>query len=122
MPFPPRRDQLQAIEELKKYPQLKWTIIQNGFFMDYLGLPFDETTNLHPLYCVLDLETAQAVIPGNGRQYVAYTHTRDVARFVALLLNAPGQDWPEVSVIVGDKIRLDDLVRLAEEVTGEFIP
>jgi nucleoside-diphosphate-sugar epimerase len=69
---------------------------------------------------VLDLEAARAVIPGNGRQYVTYTHTRDVARFVALLLEVPGQELPEASVVVGDKIRLDDLVYLAKEITGEF--
>ena len=117
MPYPPRQDHLRAVEELKRHPTLTYTLIRNGFFMDYLGLPYTET-NLHPLYCVLDLRSAKAVIPGDGTQPVIFTHSRDVGSFLAMLVDLPASQWPLESAIVGERVTLNELVDLVEKVTG----
>ncbi|KAL6246548.1 hypothetical protein RBB50_006786 [Rhinocladiella similis] len=118
MPYPPRVDQLKAIEELQQHPQLTYTLIRNGNFLDYLGLPFAETY-LKPLYMVLDLQAAEAAIPGDGTSTVAFTHTTDVGKLVAALLDVPAAQWPLESTVIGEKIVLNDLISLAEQVTGQ---
>ncbi|KAJ9136941.1 hypothetical protein NKR23_g9560 [Pleurostoma richardsiae] len=119
MPYPPRKSFLQAEEELRLHPQLTYTLIRNGYFMDYLGLPFTET-NLHPLYCVLDLQVGKAVLPGDGNQHVVFTHTRQVASCVNELLKLPGDDWPRESAIIGERITTKQLVEVAESITGRI--
>lgn len=120
MPYPPRVDQLKAIEELQQHPQLTYTLIRNGNFLDYLGLPFAETY-LKPLYMVLDLQAAEAAIPGDGTSTVAFTHTTDVGKLVAALLDVPAAQWPLESTVIGEKIVLNDLISLAEQVTGTYV-
>lgn len=120
MPYPPRVLYIEAAEELKRHPGLAFTLIRNGFFMDYLGLPFAET-HLHPLYFVLDLVGLQAAIPGDGTAHAVFTHTRDVGKYIAELLKLPGEQWPRECAINGERISLEDVVRVAENVTGEFV-
>lgn len=120
MPYPPRIDQLKAIQELEQYPQLTYTLIRNGNFMDYLGLPFADTF-LKPLYMVVDLPAAEAAIPGDGTAMVTFTHTTDVGKFVAALLDVPASRWPLESTVIGEKIVLNDLISLAEKVTGTYL-
>ncbi|KEF63715.1 uncharacterized protein A1O9_01693 [Exophiala aquamarina CBS 119918] len=106
--------------ELQGHPNLTYTLIRNGFFLDYLGLPFGET-HLHPLYCLLDLQAAKAAIPGDGSMPVVFTHTTDVAKFVATLLDIPAAKWPLESAVIGERILLNDLVSLAEKATGKTV-
>ncbi|EXJ66482.1 uncharacterized protein A1O5_10634 [Cladophialophora psammophila CBS 110553] len=117
MPYPPRVKYLQAVEELRRNTTLTFTLVRNGFFMDYLGLPFAET-HLHPLYCILDISAGKAVIPGDGNCHVVFTHTRDVAKFVNELLDLPAHQWPKESAIIGERITLNELVEAAERCTG----
>jgi len=117
MPYGPREEFLRAEEELKAHPNLTFTLVRCGFFMDYLALPYADT-NLHPLYCLLDLQAFKAVLPGEGNCHVVFTHTRDVGKFVTELLGLEAQKWPREATISGERITLSDLVQLAEDVTG----
>lgn len=49
---------------------------------------------------------------------VVFTYTKDVGRFVAGSLELP--EWPEKSFMVGDKVTLNELLRLAQDATGKL--
>ncbi|CAI6097219.1 unnamed protein product, partial [Clonostachys chloroleuca] len=116
MPYSPRGEFLRAREELDRHPNLTYSLIRNGYFMDYLGMPYVESY-LHPLYNILDLAACKAVIPGDGDVPVVWTHTQDVAKFVAALTDMPTKQWPREAAIVGERITLNSLVDLAAQVT-----
>lgn len=117
MPYPFRREFLAAVEELKQWPKMHYTLIRCGFFLDYLGLPYAET-NLHHMYCLLDYTNSKAVIPGDGTADVVFTHSRDVAKFTAALLDLSTEKWPIESTVIGEKMKLNNLVGLAEKIAG----
>lgn len=74
-------------------------------------------TYLHPWINVLNMEKKWAVIPGDGSAKVNLITTQDMARFVARLMEL--QHWSPVSSIFGQTMSLEDLLRLAETVTGK---
>ncbi|RAQ50436.1 hypothetical protein AFGD_002712 [Aspergillus flavus] len=94
--FPPLKGKLLAAEKLRS-SGLEYTMVSNGFFMDYYGLP-------------------NAAIPGSGNVPVVFTHTFDVAQYVAALIGE--EKWNERSIIIGDKLTWNDLVSLAETTKG----
>ncbi|GKT56081.1 NmrA-like family protein [Colletotrichum tofieldiae] len=103
-----------ALETLKT-ASLQWTIVYNGFFLDYFGTP-QVKSYMDDVAFFIDVANDVASIPGSGEVPVVFTHTFDVARFVAALLEHP--NWRPESYIIGDKITFNDLVRLAEEIKG----
>jgi nucleoside-diphosphate-sugar epimerase len=86
--------------------------------MDYYGLP-NVKSYLQPFVFAVDMAANAAAIPGSGDTPVAFTHTFDVAKFVAALVGQP--DWPERSVIIGDKRTWNEVVAIAEDVKGWFL-
>ncbi|CAG9975623.1 unnamed protein product [Clonostachys byssicola] len=98
MPYPPRGEFLRAREELDRHPNLTYSLIRNGYFMDYLGMPYVESY-LHPLYNILDLAAYKAVIPGDGDVPVVWTHTKDVAKFVTALVGIPADQWHQKTFV-----------------------
>ncbi len=105
---------LEVFEALEK-TQLEWTVISNGFFLDYWGIPKIKTY-LSPQTLVLDVAGKKAAIPGTGGKPIVFTYTGDVAKFTAKLLTL--EKWEPVSYIVGDKLSWEEFVKLAEEITG----
>lgn len=67
---------------------------------------------------VVDMAHNAAAIPGSGDTPVVFTHTFDVARFVAALVGTAG--WPERTNIIGDRKTWNEFVAIAEEVKGLF--
>ena len=59
----------------------------------------------------------KAAIPGDGNKLVTFTHTSDVGKFVAASLDL--EKWDRVSVIIGDKVTMNEAVKLAAEAKGE---
>ncbi|KAL5603571.1 hypothetical protein FOVSG1_006321 [Fusarium oxysporum f. sp. vasinfectum] len=98
-----------------KTTNLETTVVQNGYFMDYWGMP-GVKSYMQPSTLILDIPNAAAGIPGTGDTPVIFTHTTDVARFVAALLNS--DNWDPVSYVVGDKVTWNEFLRLAEQVRG----
>jgi hypothetical protein len=94
---------------------LEWTAVLNGYFLDYYGAP-KVATYMPPMALVVDLFNGVAAIPGSGDVLVVFTHTFDVGKFVAALLTK--EKWEKESYIIGDKLTLNDFVRIAEEVKG----
>ncbi|SPO06190.1 uncharacterized protein DNG_08879 [Cephalotrichum gorgonifer] len=113
--FPPAIDKLRYVKALES-TSLEWTAVFNGLFLDFYGTGPNTPTYLNPLAIVFDLPNNIAAIPGSGDVPVTFTHTFDVGRFTAALLTK--SKWEKESYVIGDKLTLNDFLRVAEEVKG----
>ncbi|KAH6972894.1 hypothetical protein BKA56DRAFT_492850 [Ilyonectria sp. MPI-CAGE-AT-0026] len=108
------RAKLEALEELE-VSTLEYTLFYVGYFLDFWGHPRVKTNQL-PNIIAVDIEHNVAAIPGSGNVPVTFTHTRDVAKFVAASLELP--KWDRESYVIGDTVTWNEFVRIAEEVKG----
>ena len=107
----------RGFEEAKK-TNLQVTRFWNGLWLDYYASPslksyMKESAN------ALDIANRMAGIPGDGNQPVVFTYSYDVARFLRALLDEP--EWPETSIVIGNKITWNEFVKKAEEARGTSI-
>ncbi|KAF4534428.1 NmrA-like family protein [Lasiodiplodia theobromae] len=107
---------LAAYEELSK-TDLEWTRVYNGFFLDYYAQPHVRSHQVR-LPFAIDVENKVAAIPGTGDEIATFTYTYDIARFVSALMDLPAGGWPEKSIVIGDKLSFNELLKLAEEARG----
>ena len=103
------------IKELKRTSSLEYTVVYNGYFLDYFGNDRIKSY-LKRIPVVIDIPHHTAAIPGSGNTPVAFTHTSDIAQFVVASLDLP--EWPEESWIIGDKVTWNEALRLAEAAKG----
>ncbi|PGH28099.1 hypothetical protein AJ80_00357 [Polytolypa hystricis UAMH7299] len=108
------KGKLDATKKLRS-SGLEFTMVSNGFFMDYYGLPKVKSYQ-QPFVLAVDMAGDAAAIPGSGNTPVVFTHTFDVAKFVAALVGQEG--WAERSIIIGDKKTWNEVVAIAEDVKG----
>lgn len=108
---------LQTLEELAK-TDLEYTAFYVGFLTDFFGTPAHKTY-MSPMVSVLDLAHDTAAIPGSGNTPVVFTHTFDMAKFVARALDLP--KWDREYYIVGDKATWSELLEVAEQAKGKPI-
>jgi nucleoside-diphosphate-sugar epimerase len=80
--------------------------------MDYFG-PQGAPSQLKTLPLLIDHQSRKAIIPGDGNTPVVLTHSTDVGKFIAAALDIP--EWREKSLVIGDKLTLNELVERAEE-------
>jgi hypothetical protein len=73
-----------AVFKALESTSLEWTSVSNGYFADYYVAPKVKTYK-SPMALVLDIGADTAAIPGDGNVPVTFTHTSDVAKFVAEL-------------------------------------
>lgn len=106
---------LRAAKVLAK-SGLTYTRVANGMFMDYLGLP-NIQSHLRPFNWALNVPARSAAIPGTGNEQFTVTYSKDLARFLDRLVDEA--EWPEWSIISGADTSLNELVTLAEKITGE---
>ncbi|KAF2492376.1 NAD(P)-binding protein [Lophium mytilinum] len=104
-----------TVDKLEASP-LTYTRFVCGFFLDYFGYPH-YPTYLPYMGIILDIANGVAAIPGDGEQPVTFTLTRDVGKFVAESLSL--ESWEPTSYIVGDKVKLNDMLKWAEGATGK---
>ena len=112
--FPVAETKLAAMTALGA-SSLEYTCVINGFFLDYYVIP-KVPSHIGPFPVVVDMANNAAAIPGSGDVPVAFTHTTDVARFAASLLDLP--TWQPESYIVGEKLTWKEFVAIAEEFKG----
>ncbi|KAF1358317.1 NAD(P)-binding protein [Lizonia empirigonia] len=106
----------QSVEALRK-TNLEWTQIHNGLFLDYYGMPHVESY-LSPLVVFVDIAHRTAAIPGaTGDEMINFSYTKDVGKFVVAALSLP--EWDEVLHCYSDQATISDIVKLAEEATGD---
>ncbi|KAH0424289.1 nmra-like family protein [Colletotrichum camelliae] len=94
---------------------LEYAVVHNGFFLDYWA-PQAEKSNMTPFTLFIDIPNDSAAIPGSGNVRSAFTHTRDVAKFVAAALDL--KKWDNDLFIVGDKVTWNEFLKLAEDAKG----
>lgn len=96
---------------------LEWTIVCNGFFLDYWGMP-KVKSYLSPMTLFIDAASKEAAIPGAGNTPIVFTYSHDVAKFTAALLTL--DKWERESYVIGTKLSLNEFLQLAEEVRGKW--
>ena len=114
--FHPAATKLSAIAALEE-TGLEWTIICNGFFLDYWGMP-KVKTYLTPITILVDIAAGKAAIPGSGDTPVVFTYTQDVAKYTAAALTL--DKWEKESYVIGAKTTLNNLLKVAEDVRGTY--
>jgi hypothetical protein len=102
-------------EAALKETSLEYTVVQNGCFLDYWCMNTVKSYMV-PATTVIDARNNAASIPGSGNTPVAFTHTSDVAKYVAALLDL--NRWEPESFVVGDKVTLNEFLHLAEAAKG----
>lgn len=105
---------MATIEALQK-TDLEWTQFQNGYFVDYYGMPYVESY-LKPLTFILDVANKAASIPGTGNEVMTFTYTKDLAKFVVAALKL--SKWKYPMVCYSDKTTWNKALKLAEEARG----
>ncbi|KAH6953840.1 hypothetical protein BKA56DRAFT_504284 [Ilyonectria sp. MPI-CAGE-AT-0026] len=94
---------------------LEWTMIFNGYFLDYWGMP-KVKTYLKPFTTFVDIAAGKASIPGSGDTPGVFTYSHDAAKFTAAALTL--NKWEKESYVIGTRITLNDLLKVAEDVRG----
>jgi len=95
---------------------LEWTVFENGAFMNYFASGTKGVGYLQPIKFILDVEKGTAALPGTGDDKLAFTRGEDVGLFVASSLDL--DKWPEILGMVGEVKTHNQVVSLAEKVTG----
>ncbi|KAL8826298.1 MAG: hypothetical protein Q9170_007455 [Blastenia crenularia] len=116
VPLPWKILKRQSISQLKKYPNLEYTMVYNGYFMDYFGMPHCQSHML-PEIPYIDIAAAKAAIPGTGDEKVSLTYTKDVAKLVRKLVESE-ERWPVQTLIAGDVVTFNGILEAAEQARG----
>lgn len=120
----------EACEEAAAAIGLEWTRYECGLFMNYLGfgVPSDGPGGRELREEALggrekDGEwLCRAVLPVKvDRTFprITLTAIEDIGKFVAKSLDLPSGNWETTSYIVGETLRMDEVVRIAEKVMGK---
>ncbi len=112
--FPFAKFKMDIIDALEG-TSLEYTSVLNGYFLDYFVVP-KVKSYMPPMALVLDIANDFAAIPGSGDVPIVFTHTFDIARFVAALVKQ--SKWEKESYIIGDRVTWNEFLRLAEEAKG----
>ena len=105
-----------TVAEAVRKSGLEYTIFETGIFMNYLAVGTPGLGHLKPIKFLFDVENGTAQIPGDGSAYMVYTSAEDVGKFVAASLD--WEKWPEYSQMIGDRLTLSEVLKLAEAVRG----
>ncbi|EXF74949.1 hypothetical protein CFIO01_08404 [Colletotrichum fioriniae PJ7] len=95
--------------------QLEWTAFNCGWFLDYYAMPHVETYIPQTTF-VVDIANKQASIPGDEKQQMTFTYTKDVARFVVEALDLTV--WEHDTYLIGDEMTWEEFVVIAEDARG----
>jgi nucleoside-diphosphate-sugar epimerase len=109
---------VDALDALDQAEDLTYTSFYTGFFLDYWGMPAVKSY-MKPGIMVIDIPHAAAAIPGTGNTPVAFTHTTDVAKYVAAAMDL--EKWELGYNLTADKINWNEFLTLAESVRGKLV-
>ena len=107
----------ESTTELEKHPDLEYTLVFNGYFLDYFGMPHCQSYMI-PETPYIDIAARKAAIPGSGNDKVVFTYTKDVARIIRKMVESE-EKWPRKTHIVGDSITLNEILETTEKIRGE---
>lgn len=77
-------------------------------------------TYISPATFVVDMANKHASIPGDGKQAMTFTYTKDIAKFVVAALDR--LTWERNTYVIGDKMTWGEFVKVAEEARGTQPP
>ncbi|KPI44120.1 uncharacterized protein AB675_6334 [Cyphellophora attinorum] len=99
-------------DALRSQQEVKWSIICNGWFMDYL-LPSSQRyiEDLGPAFAV-DANRRAFDYYGDGQAKISLTSARDTARVVLALIEGSTDEWTEFSFFSAQTLTWDELYRL----------
>jgi uncharacterized protein YbjT (DUF2867 family) len=113
---------------------MEWTRFECGLFMNYLGFgvpacgPGGEGVREEALagrekdgewfYYCSECRAELPVMADGTFPRVTLTAVEDVGKFVARSLELPSGSWETTSYMVGETVRMDEVVRIAEKVMG----
>lgn len=102
-------------EALRSQKDVRWTLVANGWFMDYLlptsqrylmelgnGWVTNNTDKVFDMY-------------GDGLERISMTSVRDVARVVLALLKGDANEWREYSMVAGQTLTYVELFELLKK-------
>ncbi|KAL2670371.1 hypothetical protein Neosp_014838 [[Neocosmospora] mangrovei] len=96
---------------------LEYARISNGFLLDYWSAP-RLPSYLGELFVMwVDIPNNFAALPGDGSAAIVVTHSRDVGRAVARLLGLTR--WESRYCVIGNRLTMNEIVQMAEEIKGE---
>ena len=111
---------LEAEAELSRHPQLTWTLIRAGIFLDSLTAPHNpKKTYIDPFWVFVDIDHEQCVFPGDGSQPLILTHSTDLAAYIERLVGLPSKDWPRECLAASNRLQVKDLEPLVKKTTGQ---
>ncbi|KAL8947779.1 MAG: hypothetical protein Q9222_005977 [Ikaeria aurantiellina] len=116
LPLSWKKFKQQSIAVLEEHPNIEYTKVYNGHFMDYFGMPHCSSYML-PEVPYINIAARKAAIPGSGDEKITLTYTKDVAKFVRRLVESDYK-WSAHSLVVGDVVTLNEVLQIAEEVRG----
>ncbi|KAF2005676.1 NAD(P)-binding protein [Amniculicola lignicola CBS 123094] len=107
-------------------PNFEWTAFRLGLFMNYLGYgAADEVTALNglqdswvPYWDVKNMVAKLPLRKDGGVPRISLMEIGDVGRYVAVACLLPAGEWREDFGMVGQTVRMDEVVRIVEEVRG----
>lgn len=101
-------------QALKQATGVKWTIICNGWFADYI-VPSQQRylRDVGAIFPV-DLSSKTFTIYGPGTQLVDFTSARDVAKATAVLLKS-GEPWEEYTYLSGEQLSWNHLFAILQK-------
>ncbi|KAF4465899.1 hypothetical protein FALBO_7247 [Fusarium albosuccineum] len=111
------RKYLEEVNKEKKV--LEYTLFQPGLFTDFFGHPYKGTKHFDSSPMLVDFETRNAVMAGDGNHPFVLTTVHDVAAVVAEAIEYSGE-WPVVGGITGTRTTVAELVKLGEQLRGPF--
>ncbi|KAH8924452.1 NAD(P)-binding protein, partial [Atractiella rhizophila] len=110
------------VDELKK-TSLEWTAFRAGLYMNLLAFGSkkervieDAFDGVRPFAMYVNIGEGTATIPGTGDEPVIFTLAQDIGKIVVQALAL--EKWEEDSWIPGTKSTYNEVVKLAEEITG----
>ncbi|KAI0551288.1 NAD(P)-binding protein [Xylaria curta] len=113
--MPPIAPKVKALAALKQAENLEFTSFYTGVFLDYWFVPAIKSY-MKPAIMVLDILNAAAAIPGSGDNPIAFTHTSDVAKYVAAALDL--EKWKPSYNLTADKVTWNEFLAMVENVCG----
>ncbi|KAF2452201.1 NAD(P)-binding protein [Karstenula rhodostoma CBS 690.94] len=101
--------------DMLRESKLEFTRVIFGQLTDHYGYPHCQSYMKQFTY-FMDFVNRKAAVPGDGEASATFLHSADVAKYTVALLDE--DKWPQFSAFASDRLTWNELVRLAEKVTG----
>ncbi|KAK2810329.1 hypothetical protein FQN50_003060 [Emmonsiellopsis sp. PD_5] len=110
----------EYLKEVNKDEEiLEYTLFQPGLFLNYLAFPHQTATHLQPLQTVFDVENRRAIlVHGHEDAVMTLTTVADLAGVVVRAVEYEEGRWPVEGGVVGNRVRMREVVEVAERVRG----